>query len=298
MLPDTAAFMTVWRDRIQSELLLHLAALPPHSVRLRDAMQYACMQGGKRIRPILCYATATAVGADPQRADASACAVELIHCYSLIHDDLPAMDDDDLRRGQPTVHRAFDEATAILAGDALQAMAFRLLTDPARSPELEPAQRLRMVHLLSRAAGYEGMVSGQAIDEAATGQLISLQALEQMHSLKTGALITVSVQLGALCAGASPVMYEALSRYAARIGLAFQVQDDILDVVSDTATLGKRQGADLALNKPTYVSLLGLEGAQAKAAELIAQAISELEEFDERAEPLRALARYIVARRS
>jgi geranylgeranyl diphosphate synthase, type II len=259
------------------------------------------VQGGKRIRPILCYAAATAAGADLARADAPACAVELIHCYSLIHDDLPAMDNDDLRRGQPTVHRAFDEATAILAGDALQALAFRLLSDPGTEvPERvdapPPASRLEMINLLSRAAGYEGMVSGQAIDEAATGKQIALAALEQMHSLKTGALIRASVQLGARCAGASDATYALLTRYADCVGLAFQVQDDILDIVSDTATLGKRQGADVALKKPTYVSLLGLSGAQQKAAELIAQAIDALQDFDQSAKPLRELARYVVAR--
>ncbi len=292
---DLDSFLLDSRARVDATLRQHLDALPPLAEKLRQSMRYASLQGGKRVRPTLTFAAARAVGAPEARADIAACAVELIHCYSLVHDDLPAMDDDALRRGQPTVHIAFDEATAILAGDALQAMAFRLLSAPAL--DLEPAIRLRMIHLLSGAAGYEGMVSGQSLDFDATGTRLTLAQLQTMHSLKTGALIRVSVLLGALCQPASsPGALAALESYADAIGLAFQVQDDILDVTSDTATLGKAQGADQALNKPTYVSLLGLEGAREKASALCAEAIAALATFDERADALRAIAWFIVQR--
>lgn len=290
-------FLQHCRQRTEQVLVEHLDALPPLAPRLRDAMRYACLQGGKRVRPTLVYAAARALGASQERADTAACAVELIHCYSLVHDDLPAMDNDALRRGKPTVHIAFDEATAILAGDALQAMALRLLSEPSAS--IDAATRLQMIRQLSAAAGYEGMVSGQSIDFEAVGKTLNIAQLQTMHSLKTGALIHASVQLGALCSGqADGAQLEALRCYAAAIGLAFQVQDDILDVISDTATLGKTKGKDAAFNKPTYVSLLGLQGAQDKAASLCEEAVAALISFDEKAAALRAIAHYIVARRS
>lgn len=290
-------YMSLCRDRVQSTLKTQLEALPGPAARLRQAMLHASLLGGKRVRPVLAYASAQAVGGSLDMADAAACAVELVHCYSLVHDDLPAMDDDDLRRGQPTVHIAFDEATAILAGDALQAMAFRLLSDPALHPAT-PATSLRMINLLAAAGGFEGMVSGQSIDFEAMGETLSLQDLQTMHRLKTGALIRASVQLGALATErASDSQLTALTHYADCIGLAFQVQDDILDVVSDTATLGKTQGADQALNKPTYVSLLGLDAARAKAQELCEAALAALTGFDTQADALRQIARYIVQRR-
>ena len=290
-------FMQQCRQRTEQVLVQQLDALPPQATRLRDAMRYACLQGGKRVRPTLVYAAARALGAAQERADTPACAVEMIHCYSLVHDDLPAMDNDELRRGKPTVHIAFDEATAILAGDALQAMALRLLSEPSK--DIDATTRLQMIQHLAAAAGYEGMVSGQSIDFDAVGKTLSIAQLQTMHSLKTGALIHASVQLGALCSGqADTAQLEALQRYAAAIGLAFQVQDDILDVTSDTATLGKTKGKDEAFNKPTYVSLLGLHGAQDKAASLCEDAVAALAAFDERADALRAIARYIVARRS
>lgn len=293
---DLAAFMEQCQQRIQSVLTTHLDALPAQPTQLRNAMQYACLQGGKRVRPLLVYAGAQAFGAEPARADIAACAIELIHCYSLVHDDLPAMDDDDLRRGNPTVHIAFNEATAILAGDALQGLAFRLLSD-SHANTVSDSTRLRMINLLAAAGGYEGMVTGQAIDFEAMGRTLTLGELETMHRLKTGALISASVQLGALCTEqATTAQLVALRRYAECIGLAFQVQDDILDVVSDTATLGKTQGADQALNKPTYVSLLGLEGARTKAKELCSGAVAALADFDHRADALRHIARYIVER--
>lgn len=265
--------------------------------RLFDAMRYSLLNGGKRVRPLLVYASAEAVAdsirPDTRTLDGIACAIEFIHSYSLVHDDLPAMDDDDLRRGNPTCHRAFDEATAILAGDALQSRAFELLGQlPAASAEL----RLALVGALAAAAGPRGMVGGQAIDLAAVQQRIDLDHLETMHRLKTGALIRASVRMGALAAEASAAQLQALDRYAAAIGLSFQVQDDILDITSDTATLGKQQGADMARDKPTYPALLGLEAATAKALALHREALDALRGFDHRADRLRQLSAYIVER--
>ncbi len=266
--------------------------------RLYQAMRYSVVNGGKRVRPLLAYAACEALGGDPARADGAACAVELIHAYSLVHDDLPAMDDDDLRRGQPTTHIAFDEACAILAGDGLQALAFEVLAEARLNPQ-DAETRLAMVTALARAAGSAGMVGGQAIDLEAVGRRIDQAALETMHRHKTGALIEASVRLGALASGqADAERLEALARYAGAIGLAFQVQDDILDVESDTATLGKTQGKDQAHDKPTYPALLGLEAAKTYAMALRDQALAALEGFGEGAEPLRELARYIVERRS
>jgi geranylgeranyl diphosphate synthase type II len=266
--------------------------------RLYEAMRYSVMTGGKRVRPLLVYASCEAFGASAEQANGAACAVELIHAYSLVHDDLPAMDDDDLRRGLPTTHKAFDEACAILAGDGLQSMAFSALVDPRLSPQTD-ATRLEMVRTLAQAAGPAGMVGGQAIDLGSVGLKLDQHALAFMHRHKTGALIEASVRLGALASGrAEKDELKALQVYAQAIGLAFQVQDDILDVESDTATLGKRQGADIARDKPTYPALLGLEAAKAYALELRDQALHALRPFDAAAEPLRDLARYIVDRRS
>ena len=272
----------------------------PHSdlQPLYAAMRYSVINGGKRIRPLLVYAACEAFGGSQEQADAAACAVELIHAYSLVHDDLPAMDDDDLRRGQPTTHKAFDEATAILAGDALHSLAFEVLTD-TQNIAIKAEIKLAMLATLARAAGPAGMVGGQAIDLAAVGQKIDQNALERMHRHKTGALIEASVQLGALASGKADTLgLSALQRYAEAIGLTFQVQDDILDVESDTATLGKRQGADIARDKPTYPALLGMAAAKTYALELCEQATHALRPFGAPAEPLRALARFIVERRS
>ncbi|MFT0624153.1 polyprenyl synthetase family protein [Ectopseudomonas guguanensis] len=266
--------------------------------RLYDAMRYSVMNGGKRVRPLLVYAACEALEGDLERADGAACAVELIHAYSLVHDDLPAMDDDDLRRGQPTTHKAFDEASAILAGDALQSLAFGVLADRRRNPQ-QAETRLQMIELLSQAAGPAGMVGGQAIDLGSVGLQLDQQALEIMHRHKTGALIEASVALGALASGSTDELArKALLQYARAIGLAFQVQDDILDVESDTATLGKTQGKDEAHDKPTYPALLGLDAAKDYALELRDQALHVLRPFSSSAEPLRELARYIVERRS
>lgn len=293
-----AAYQASCQARVDAALEPLFQAPSEKLQRLYAAMRYSVMNGGKRVRPLLAYAACEALGAPPAQANGAACAVELIHAYSLVHDDLPAMDDDDLRRGQPTTHKAFDEASAILAGDGLQSLAFGALLDPRLSPQ--PAElRLAMVQALAAAAGPAGMVGGQAIDLGSVGLRLDQQALEYMHRHKTGALIEASVRLGALASGhADPARLEALQVYAQAVGLAFQVQDDILDIESDTATLGKRQGADLARDKPTYPALLGLEAAKSYAIELRDQALAALEGFGESAEPLRALARYIVERRN
>jgi geranylgeranyl diphosphate synthase type II len=273
---------------------------PPREelARLYQAMRYSVVNGGKRIRPLLAYAACEALNGAPEKADGAACAVELIHAYSLVHDDLPAMDDDDLRRGQPTTHKAFNEACAILAGDGLQSLAFAVLADAERNPH-DADTRLKMIAALARAAGPAGMVGGQAIDLGAVGHSLDRDALETMHRHKTGALIEASVQLGALASGhADAQSLRSLRTYAQAIGLAFQVQDDVLDVESDTATLGKTQGKDQAHDKPSYPALLGLEQAKAYAVELRDQALHALRSFGESAEPLRELARYIVERRS
>ena len=291
------AYQTSSQDRVNAALERLFVAPAPELARLYEAMRYSVMNGGKRVRPLLAYAACEALGAAAEQANGAACAVELIHAYSLVHDDLPAMDDDDLRRGQPTTHKAFDEACAILAGDGLQSLAFSALLDP-RLNTLDAETRLRMVAALALAAGPAGMVGGQAIDLGSVGIKLDQTALEFMHRHKTGALIEASVQLGALASGhASADDLQALNLYARAVGLAFQVQDDILDVESDTATLGKRQGADIARDKPTYPALMGLDGAKAYALELRDQALNALQSFDTTADPLRALARYIVERR-
>ena len=284
--------MRRYATRVEKALDQRLPAAEASPARLHSAMRYAALGAGKRVRPFLVYSTGIMLGTDEALLDAPACAVELIHAYSLVHDDLPAMDDDDLRRGRPTCHRAFDEASAILAGDALQALAFEVLT---QAEGLTSETRLTMLSTLARASGSQGMAGGQAIDLAAVGQLLELDAIEQMHRLKTGALISASVQLGALAAGADTHTQTRLAQYARAIGLAFQVQDDILDVTADSHTLGKTQGKDANNDKPTYVSLLGLEGAQKLAAKLLEEAQDSLHGL-QGSHLLRELARYIVMR--
>lgn len=298
MSEDFSQFVAECRRRVDSALQNLLPVTKGPGERLRDAMRYSLFNGGKRVRPILAYASGRAVGdtltqAQQASLDSVACALECVHAYSLVHDDLPAMDDDDLRRGKPTCHIAFDEATAILAGDALQTLAFELLSD---APHLDAACKLALLQQLTRASGVRGMVLGQAIDLAAVNQQLNLDQLETMHRHKTGALISASVAMGAIVCGADATRLQALTIYADAIGLAFQVQDDILDVTTDTAILGKQQGADVARNKPTYVSLLGLDNARAKAQELHQQALAALADFDQRAQPLRALSAYIIER--
>ncbi len=256
--------------------------LPSTSVqpeRLNSALRYSTLSGGKRIRPTLVFATAEAFGLRKEQALAAACSVELIHAYSLIHDDLPAMDDDDLRRGQATCHIKYDEATAILAGDALQALAFEIL---CQKGDHSPQSPIHMIRTLSIASGTQGMVGGQAIDLEAVGQQLSLEALEKMHNYKTGALIEASIILGAQSAISPDTnTLNNLKCYAQSIGLAFQVQDDILDITSNTEILGKTQGSDIARNKPTYPALLGLEGAKKKAQELHKTALNALSKLSD-----------------
>ena len=293
-----ASYQARCQKQVDAALEPLFAAPRAELERLYAAMRYSVFNGGKRIRPLLAYAACEALGGAAQQADGAACAVELIHAYSLVHDDLPAMDDDDLRRGQPTTHKAFDEATAILAGDGLQSLAFAVLASDQRNPQNADV-RLSMFSALADAAGPAGMVGGQAIDLGSVGQQLQQPALEIMHCHKTGALIEASVRLGALASGRSDERsLAALSTYARAVGLAFQVQDDILDVESDTATLGKTQGKDQANDKPTYPALLGLEAARQYAFELRDQALHALRPFDHAAEPLRELARYIVERRN
>ncbi len=265
--------------------------------RLHEAQRYAVLGGGKRLRPLLVYCTGEALGLDPDALDGPAGAIELIHAYSLVHDDLPAMDDDDLRRGRPTVHRAFDEATAILAGDSLQVLAFSLLAH-AHHPTVTAHARLRMIQILADASGAAGMAGGQALDLAAVGQELSLSDLEAMHRLKTGALIRASVLIAAAVDEAlGTAAREALDGYAQDIGLAFQIQDDILDVEGNPEDLGKNIGMDAARSKPTYVSLMGLQTAKERAQALKNRACERLAAFGRRADILTWLASYVVDRR-
>ena len=257
-------------------------------------MRYAVLGGGKRLRPLLVYAAAHALGHDSPALDAAACAVELIHAYSLVHDDLPAMDDDALRRGRPTCHVAFGEAMAVLAGDALQALAFELLTDPSTVPNA--AIGMRMLHALGCACGAEGMAGGQALDLAAVGQRLSLAELEHMHACKTGALIRAAVRLGALAASADDAMLARLDRYAGAVGLAFQVRDDILDVEGASTELGKTAGKDAAAHKPTFPSILGMAASRARLAELVDTAREAIAPLGARAALLAELADYAVHR--
>lgn len=292
---DFHQFTQACRARVDSALDCYLPQ-GNDPTQLRAAMRYSLFNGGKRVRPILAYSAALAIKPETDLAliDPIAAALECLHSYSLVHDDLPAMDDDDLRRGKPTCHIAFNEATAILAGDGLQTLAFDLLTQA----DLPSQTQIQLVRQLALGSGVVGMVLGQAIDLAAVDHQLDLDQLETMHRHKTGALIRAAVAMGAISAGADKDQLAALDKYAAAIGLAFQVQDDILDVTGDTATLGKQQGADIARNKPTYVSLLGLDAAKAKATELHRQALDALDSFGANAMQLRQLAGYIVERSS
>ncbi|PSF10516.1 (2E,6E)-farnesyl diphosphate synthase [Marinobacter fuscus] len=293
-IPQAQAYLEHCRQLIDQTLDQHITRNSP-SVRLREAMSYSVLGGGKRIRPALCLAAARAMGTPEPAALVPACALELIHAYSLVHDDLPAMDDDDLRRGRPTVHIAFDEASAILAGDALQTLAFDLLSN---APDLSDRQRVAMISELARASGQQGMVGGQAIDLESVGKMLNLEQLETMHRHKTGALIEASVKLGALaCESVTAHQLARLADYASALGLAFQVQDDLLDIEGDTAVIGKRQGSDMAKEKPTYPALLGVDGARQHLARLRGNALEALQAFGPEADPLRAIADYVVARR-
>lgn len=295
---DLKQYLETCKERVDSALNLVIPTTG-QTPKLQEAMRYAMLNGGKRVRPVLVYATAEALGADPKKANQAACAIELVHSYSLVHDDLPAMDNDELRRGIPTCHIAFGEATAVLVGDALQSLAFEVLAADSANSSLQISERCRldMITTLAEASGTTGMAAGQALDLESEGQSINLQQLEDLHSLKTGKLIRASVRLGALSAGCNDSkILNQLDVFATNIGIAFQVQDDILDVIGDTKVIGKQSGADAALNKATYPSLLGLEGAQEKAQELHQKALKALQSFDQSANPLRLLSEYVVTR--
>jgi geranylgeranyl pyrophosphate synthase len=293
---DLAADIQRYRARSEQMLDRYLRLEEPGTPRLLEAMRYSVLGGGKRLRPILVYCAGTALGASIEALDAPAAAVELIHAYSLVHDDLPAMDDDDLRRGRPTCHKAYDEGTAVLVGDALQALAFGVIAED-QSPGVSSQARLLALKVLAQGIGTAGMAGGQAIDLEAVGTRLSLAQLEKMHRCKTGALIQASVLLGAVTAqiGAGPEL-DALARFGAELGLAFQIQDDILDVTGDVATIGKQVGADAARDKPTYPSLLGLERSRELAAQARDNAIASVSVLGERGEALVALAHFVVDR--
>lgn len=296
---DFSTLLTAHHARVNRALQHFIAPLPFQNSPLVNAIEYGALLGGKRLRPFLVYATGEMLQAESAALDAPAAAVECIHAYSLIHDDLPAMDNDSLRRGQPTCHIKFGEDTAILAGDALQTLAFSILADTPM-PGVSAECRLAMISELAQASGVAGMCGGQALDLAAEGQQVSLAELERVHRHKTGALIRSAVRLGALAAGErGRAALPELDRYANAIGLAFQVQDDILDVVGDTAIIGKRQGADQDLGKSTYPALMGLDGARAKAWELYQESLSALETLAAQSfttTSLQLLASYIIER--
>ncbi|OGT60027.1 MAG: geranyl transferase [Gammaproteobacteria bacterium RIFCSPHIGHO2_12_FULL_63_22] len=285
------ALIPAWRDRVEVALQEALSRQPSFPM-LQEAMRHAVLGGGKRLRPLLVYAAGRACNADEVVLDGPAVAVELIHAFSLVHDDLPAMDDDSLRRGQPTVHVAFDEATAILAGDALQSLAFSILADAPSSAAI----RVLLVRELAQATGAQGMCGGQAMDMAATGATLRLAQLEQLHSMKTGALIRAAVRMGALSGGASNEVLAQLDTYADALGLAFQIRDDILDVEGDAGQLGKTAGKDAAQGKSTYPGLLGLAAARERLAALDEAMQLALAPLGANADALRMLAQYAIAR--
>jgi len=291
------AQLEAWRERMERALA---ARLPPPTLvpaRLHEAMRYSVLGGGKRVRPALVFATARTIGLTEGDVEGAACAIELVHVYSLVHDDLPAMDDDDLRRGRPTCHKAYDEATAILVGDGLQPLAFQLLaTDPALPAS--PAVRLELIALLAEASGSLGMAGGQAIDLEVQGRRLDIAQVEDMHSRKTGALIRASVGMAAACVPTlEPRLKSGLARFAAAVGLAFQIQDDLLDVLGDPHALGKPTRSDQERAKPTYPAIAGIEASQTKARRLHAEALEALTPFGSRADPLRLLSSWLLSRR-
>ncbi|HET9679684.1 MAG TPA: farnesyl diphosphate synthase [Gammaproteobacteria bacterium] len=286
-----------WVSRVNTALDSWLPADTTPPTHLHAAMRYSVLTGGKRLRAILIYGTGELIGTAEQRLDATAAAVEMIHAYSLVHDDLPAMDNDDLRRGKPTCHKAFDEATAILAGDALQVLAFDVLTTDTELAVTDKT-RLQMLNLLAQASGSRGMAGGQALDLAAEGTLPDAAALEKIHAHKTGALIRASVLLAAMTADLNQEQYDALDTYGQCVGLAFQIHDDILDIEGDTTTLGKPSGSDSRRAQPTFPSVLGLEAARLRAKNLHEEACAALATFGRKADRLRWLSEQVVSRKS
>lgn len=293
---DFKALINSYQTRVENALDHWLPKAETHPQLLHQAMRYSAISNGKFMRPLLVYASGDAVGVALDKLDGIASAVEIIHAYSLIHDDLPAMDDDDLRRGKPTCHIKYGEAMAILAGDALQALAFYVIAHD-RKLNVDAETRLKMINTLSLSCGSRGMAGGQAIDLKSVGKQLDIAQLEDMHIHKTGALIRASVILSAQAAPDLPAdVLDHLDHYGKCVGLAFQIRDDILDVEGDTDVIGKHQGADDALNKPTYPALLGLAGAKARALELHEEAMDALSQLDDRADPLRQISKYIVER--
>jgi geranylgeranyl pyrophosphate synthase len=293
---EFGAQLEIWRVRMEHALA---ARLPDQSLvpaRLHEAMRYSVLGGGKRIRPALLFATARTLGLSEDEVEAAACAIELVHVYSLVHDDLPAMDNDDMRRGRPTCHKAYDEATALLVGDALQPLAFQLLACDKALPA-SPAIRIRLIDMLAQAIGTFGMAGGQAIDLAVQGMRLDIAQVEDMHARKTGAVIRASVLMAAECAPSlNPSLYAALNRFAVAVGLAFQIQDDLLDVTGDALTLGKATGADSERAKPTHPAVIGIPASQQRVRLLHNQAISALAPFGDSAESLRSLAHWLLSR--
>jgi len=287
-----APLLSAWAERVERSLARFLPDASAEPCRLHEAMRYSTLGGGKRIRPALVYATGELLGVAADELDTAAAAIEMIHVYSLVHDDLPAMDDDEYRRGRLTCHRQFDEAIAILAGDSLQVLAFQTLaTGPGT-----PAQRLAMIELLARASGTAGMAGGQAVDLAAAGRSLTIDELEDMHRRKTGALLKAAVLLPAARAGLAGESYARLERFGAALGLAFQIVDDLLDVEGDPLLIGKATGVDQARGKPTYPALIGVTAARERATALHSAALAELEPFGAKAQPLRDLAAFLTHR--
>lgn len=295
--PDFSRQLEGWQARVEVELAARLPPIAARPSRLHEALRYCVLNGGKRVRPALVYATAKSLGLDESSVDGAACAVEFIHAYSLVHDDLPAMDNDDLRRGRLTCHKAFDEATAILVGDSLQVLAFQVLASGPGLPD-DPVMRLRLVELLAAGSGTNGMAGGQAIDLAAKGRTLCAAEVEEMHARKTGALIRASVLMAQACAtNFDASVRQALDRYATDIGLAFQIQDDLLDVEGDVQLLGKTTGADKANDKPTYPAIVGIEASRRRIHELHTRALGSLGVLGSAAAPLAALSDWLVLRR-
>jgi geranylgeranyl pyrophosphate synthase len=291
-----AARVAAWQAYMEDALEARLPVATDEPARLHEAMRYCVLQGGKRVRPMLLFGSARAVGLSEGQVAAAACAIELLHAYSLVHDDLPAMDDDDLRRGRPTCHKAYDEATAVLVGDALQSLAFQLLASDRALPAA-PAVRLRLIEMLAQASGTNGMAGGQAMDVAVLGRELAVDDVEAMYHRKTGALIRASVMMGAACVPACDAhLTEALAAFAEPIGLAFQIQDDLLDVLGDEATVGKPTRADGTRGKPTYPAILGVAASQERVRRLHAQALGALHPFGPAADALRSLADWLLLR--
>ena len=289
--------LEAWQSRAEAQLDARLPSGSRHPARLHEALRYSVLGGGKRVRPVLVYATAHSLGLDESLVDGAACAVEFIHAYSLVHDDLPAMDDDDMRRGRPTCHKAFDEATAILVGDSLQVLAFQILARGAGLPD-DAAVRLKLVELLAIGSGTEGMAGGQAVDLAVKGTRLTAPQIEDMHARKTGALIRASVLMAAACrTDLDESRWQALDQYARDIGLAFQIQDDLLDVEGDAQLMGKPTGADKADNKPTYPAIVGVESARKRLQDLHHSALNALQILGPHAATLASLSDWLVLRR-